>query len=75
MTHVKSKVLKTFDPTSAPILYLRYVGDILLVGPKIQNLHSLKDKFEAKSVHAFTFEVEAKKKLPFSDCTISKNSH
>ena len=50
MTHLKSKVLKTFDPTSATILYLRYVDDILLVVPKIQTLHSLKDKFEAKSV-------------------------
>ena len=61
MAHFESKVLKIFDRTSAPILYLRYVDDILLVVLKIQTLHSLKDKFEAKAVLKFLFEVEAKK--------------
>ena len=75
MEHVESKVSNPFDPTSAPILYLRYVEDILLVLSKIQTLRSLKENFEANSVLKFTCEVEAKNGLPFQDCTVMKTSH
>ena len=71
MAYVRSKFLNLFNPTPAPILYLRYIDDILLVVPKIQTLHSLKRKFEENSVIKFTFDVEAMKKLPFLDYIVT----
>ena len=62
MEHIESQVLSTLGPTSASILYLRYVNVILLVVPKVQTQHSLNDKFEANSVLNLTFEVEEKER-------------
>lgn len=72
MCHLETTIFDN-TPEVKPILYLRYVDDIFLLVNNIHCIENLRDSFEANSVLKFTFEIEAKKQIPFLDVNIRRN--
>ena len=58
-----------------PSVYCRYVDDCFLVINNIRQLETLKDFYQENSVLKFTYETEVKKKLPFPDVLIDKETN
>ena len=67
MASVEIKSLNEIN--EKPILYARYVGDILLVVNSVEQMHAIQTKFKENSVLKFTHE-EGHNKLAFLDVQI-----
>ena len=60
-------------PFLKPPIYIRYVDDIFLLVRNDQELVSLKNEFEQKSVLNFTYEINQDNQLPFLDILIDNS--
>ena len=57
MSDLEARVLKGIDLQNKPLLYLRYVDDIIIIVQEEQHLYDLKENFEKESVLRFTTEL------------------
>ena len=69
MSHLENEILPNLE--NKPKLYLRYVDDTLLLVDNIEQLHTIKNAFNEKSVLEFTSEIQKNNSLNFLDTTIS----
>ena len=73
MGHLESEV---FQKMEKPIIYARYVDDIILMCHDISGLQRLKDEFEKNSVLTFSYEVsDIKQQLAFLDVLITRTAN
>ena len=62
------------QPILKPPVYCRYIDDIFVSITDFQQLLAIKEAFEDQSILNFTYEIECKKKIPFLDTLIHRNS-
>ena len=70
MAHMENNI---FENNPKPILYVRYVDDILILTNDIGEVFLLKNKFETNSILNFTIEVNQNNKIPFLDVLVDNN--
>ena len=70
MCSIENDILPTLQ--KPPLIYTRYVDDILLMIDNIKSLQEIKQKFENASVLKFTYETERQKSLPFLDIRVTR---
>lgn len=73
MSHVEETVFSTW-PTLRPKTYSRYVDDIFITVNNFYQILEIRDKMQQVSRLNFTYELEVKKKLPFLDVLVNRNS-
>ena len=72
MCFIENNIIPTLN--NSPIIYTRYVDDILLMIPNINTLREIKEKFESLSVLKFTYEIEEKKTIAFLDVKVARKN-
>ena len=73
MCNLENNIFQT-QPSLKPTIYCRYIDDIFIVTPNIQQLQLLKNAFEQNSSLKFTTEIGLNNKINFLDVNIN-NSH
>ena len=73
MCNLENNIFQT-QPSLKPTIYCRYIDNIFIVTPSIQQLQLLKNAFEQNSVLKFTIEIGFNNKINFLDVNIN-NSH
>lgn len=73
MAHLEETVFED-HPEIAPLIYARYVDDIFVVIENIEQLHVIRDIFEANSVLKFTFEEQRDNQLVFLDVLLNNKN-
>ena len=73
MCNLENNTFQT-QPSLKPTIYCRYIDDIFIVTPNIQQLQLLKNAFEQNSTLKFTTEIGFNNKINFLDVNIN-NSH
>lgn len=74
MCHLENETFKS-NPQLKPMVYCRFVDDILLIVDNFDQLLVLKRIFEENSVLKFTFEIETCKKIAFLDTLLDRSNN
>ena len=66
---------RIFNSIKKPLIYLRYVDDILILTNNINEINILQDTFQKNSVLNFTHELNKNNKISFLDVLIDTNNN
>ena len=72
MSDLKNRI---FNSIKKPLIYLRYVDDILILANNINKINILQDTFQKNSVLNFTHELNKNNKISFLDVLIDTNNN